>query len=424
MTEQECPSCHTTIPADPRYVMWCAHCGWNLQPQEPPRPRNVFESFYASMGKRFSQGLFSGLAGAQKVRPRLTGTRMLAFLCAALVHAVTFGLAIAGVVLLVKGWPNVFAFVGGLFCLGVAAVVRPRMPKMPRAIVPRERYPTLYKLADDVARALGAPPVYGIVIDDQFNAAFGQAGWRRRPILRLGLPLLAVLGPEERVALVAHELAHGVNGDPRRGFFTGTAVTSLIEWYSLLRPERIWDFRNRHSSAGLLVGLGGLLGNALSLALSSVAWVGAYALSHLLWYDSQRAEYLADHLAAGVGGTRAMLSALDKLHLSRTFSHAVRTTSLGQGSGDIFHELAQLVAELPERELERIRRVELLEMSRLDVTHPPTAYRVEFLKAHYLAAPKVALSRLDMERIDAELAPLKPGLQARLIDRHRRSLYY
>jgi heat shock protein HtpX len=262
------------------------------------------------------------------------------------------------------------------------------------------------------------------VIDWRFNASFRQVGWRRRNVLMLGLPLLAILNGEERVALIAHRLSHAVNGDPNRGYFTGTAVASLIEWYRLLRPHRIWNFRSHGSSAGALVGMGAVVGNLLSLCLSSVAWLGAYVLSHLLWHDSQRAEYLADSLAAHVAGTDTMLALLDKLHFSRTFTNAVRGVWVGQGSLSLFAELQRNTAEMPERELQRIRRVEHLEAIRLDVTHPPTVYRIELLKAHRVPQPHVVVSPLDVEQMDRELEPYKKPIQEWLVEMHRASLYY
>jgi heat shock protein HtpX len=126
--------------------------------------------------------------------------------------------------------------------------VRPRVPKVHEAIMAREKALALHKLADEVARALDTSPVDGIVISSDFNAGLGQGGRRRRRILHLGLPLVSILNGEERVALLAHELAHSVNGDPNRGFFVGTAISSLAQWHYLLRPNRIWQ-RQPHGTA-------------------------------------------------------------------------------------------------------------------------------------------------------------------------------
>jgi hypothetical protein len=39
-------------------------------------------------------------------------------------------------------------------------------------------------------------------------------------------------------------------------------------------------------------------------------------------------------------------------------------------------------------------------------------------------APKIVLTRHDLEAIDRELAPYKATIQDKLLDMHRRSLYY
>jgi Zn-dependent protease with chaperone function len=159
--------------------------------------------------------------------------------------------------------------------------------------------------------------------------------------------------------------------------------------------------------------------------LAFLAWLGAYLLSLLLWRESQRAEYLADNLAASVSGTEAMLSMLEKLHFRRTFLVVLRRVTLRKDEGcEFFEELRQSVAGVPERELERIRRVEKLDNSRLDLTHPPTVNRIELLRSHYVAAPKVRFSSSDCERLDSELLSLKGDLQNKLFDMYRASLYF
>jgi len=48
--------------------------------------------------------------------------------------------------------------------------------------------------------------------------------------------------------------------------------------------------------------------NLLQLGIAQLIWLSILALSHLLYRDSQRAEYLADYLAATVSGTEAAQS--------------------------------------------------------------------------------------------------------------------
>ena len=92
--------------------------------------------------------------------------------------------------------------------------------------------------------------------------------------------------------------------------------------------------------------------NLAMLGLSRLAWLGAYLLSHLLWRDSQRAEYLADYLAATVSGTNAVLSLLEKLHYGTAFALTVQHAALNQDASEgLLERLRQRVAEVPEREL-------------------------------------------------------------------------
>jgi Zn-dependent protease with chaperone function len=65
-------------------------------------------------------------------------------------------------------------------------------------------------------------------------------GWRRRRVLMLGSGPLAVLAPQELVALIAHELGHARNGDARRGLVVGSAVSGLAELHALMVPPDVW----------------------------------------------------------------------------------------------------------------------------------------------------------------------------------------
>jgi heat shock protein HtpX len=128
-----------------------------------------------------------------------------------------------------------------------------------------------------------------------------------------------------------------------------------------------------------------------------------YVLVHLLWYDSQRAEYLADHLSAQIAGTEASLAMLDKSHLGEALSLMLERATWQSRNRTFLADFRRKVADMPERELERVRRIAQLEGARLNVTHPPTAYRIAFLKAHPVTTPKVTLSSDDTERLEREL---------------------
>jgi Zn-dependent protease with chaperone function len=211
----------------------------------------------------------------------------------------------------------------------------------------------------------------------------------------LGLPLVTVLSPAERVALVAHELAHGRNGDSRRGLFVGSAVQGLVELYELLAPS------------------GGE--SALDVLHAAVFWPLSRPIlwllhleSHLLLQDAQRAEYLADALAAEVAGTDAVVALSESLLLAPSF----------------FTELDDMVGRVDSRERDRRRRIARLESSRLDATHPPTALRIELLEQRPRLSASVRLSPDSSAAIDAELGDNRPHLADALIDEQRDRIYY
>jgi heat shock protein HtpX len=425
--QRNCPRCRALIPVYADYVTWCEQCGWNLRPQTPGRSRSIFETLYTSMGQKFSRQLFDEVVKTPTLAPTLNLSIILAVALSAVVHTCTLAFALLGATILIKGWPNVVLIGLGLLCAGIAWSIRPRLSKMPDAIVARDRFPTLYKVVDQVAEAIGTSSVAGIVIDSRFNAAFGQHGWRRKRVLYLGLPLFAILAPQECIALIAHELAHGANGDPNRGLVVGSAVASLTELYLLLRPDTATPSRSHtpvKTIAGPLNQLAAIPADLFMRAISVIPWLGALALSHLLWHEQQRAEYLADQLAATASGTDAALGMLEKLHFDSTFHQAVQKVSLGQNDQSLFDVLQLQVAQMPTRELERIRRVERLQASRLDVTHPPTAYRIDLLKARPVPDPKVTLLSTDAEQIERELMAVHKGIQRELVDQHKRRLYY
>ena len=257
-----------------------------------------------------------------------------------------------------------------------------------------------------------------IAITTEFNASYSRVGWRRRQVLRLGLPLLAVLDEQEATALLAHELAHAVNGDATTGFVVGSALYSLAQWHMMLRPDAF----DRHVSRQRYVGIAAMLSNLFTTALAALVGLGISLLSHLLWRDSQRAEYLADSLAARAAGTEATLSLLDKMHLGAT-SHGIAQSLAASGGGDFFDALRLRSDAMPEHEWKRLRAMATLEASRLDATHPPTALRIALLEARPVSAPSVRLTGTLWRDVCAELARLEPATQQALLDQYRARLY-
>lgn len=416
-----CPECGAEIPIHPNCVTWCERCDWNVRPHHKPA-EGWLARFYERLGRRLSRRLFEQVSRLPVVKPAFSISQGLLLLAAAAIHSVTLLLVAAGAWLLIGGWPHVMLVALALVVLAIAWVSRPRLASMPEDILPRASYPALYGLADRIAAALGAPKLDALASEPFFNATFNHVGLRRRSVIEIGAPLFAILTPQERVALLGHELAHGVNGDPLRGWFVHSATYSLWSWAELIRPDALWQPQGE----GLIPALASLLMipvNLVLLALSQLIIWAAQGMIALAYRTSQRAEYLADYLAATVGGTEAMLSLLEKMYLDRSVAVAVQRVSLTGGKDSVFAAIREQVGKLPARELERLRRLSLREEARIDMTHPPTSYRVAFMRQHAIGAPKVALSEAEIERIEAELRALEAAAQPRMLDAHKQGLY-
>jgi Zn-dependent protease with chaperone function len=418
-TSQSCPECGATVPFHEGFLTWCHQCSWNLIAPTAPKPKTRFDRAYAAAGRRIGNRMADRLLAADSLEPRLTPTRAAAYAIAVLTHATTLAFAVGGVALVVLAFPNPAAIVAGVLLVGVAYLMRPRLGKLPtERTVGRADAPALYALVDSVADALEVPTVDVIVLDHHFNASWAVPGLRRRRVLTLGLPLLAMLGHEERVALIGHELAHARNGDAQRGFVVGSAVDALVEFYRAIGPEHFGGAREWSELAFFerLVNL--------FLWFVSRPVLGVLLLElHLLLRDSQRAEYYADALAARVAGTRAAIGLEEQMLLESTFRFAVQHTAHARNGADLFAELERAVSGVPERERERRRRVARLEDARLDDTHPPTAKRLALLESREPVDAAVVCSEEQAEAIDAELSAHRESVQAALLDDYRDSLY-
>jgi heat shock protein HtpX len=280
----------------------------------------------------------------------------------------------------------------------------------------REEAPTLYRLADEVADALETRRIDRIVVDSEFNAYWSVGGLRRTRVVGLGLPLVWTLDPQELVALMAHELAHARNGDATRGIIIGSAINTLAEIYNALEGSGRSIVQSEESA------LLELVSRPLTWLLARPVLGLLYAEFLLLRRDSQRAEYLADALAADVAGTAAVVEFQQSLLNGPTVASVIQRAAR-DGTTDLFGSLRAATDAIPERERERRRRVARLEGARLTATHPPTGRRLDLLERRGAAAPKVELDDARAAEIRDELVERCEQLTAQLIDDHRASLY-
>ncbi|MFD9418400.1 M48 family metallopeptidase [Streptomyces goshikiensis] len=334
----------------------------------------------------------------------------------------TAALAVTGVLLIVLGWETRVQPVVGVVLLAVVVVLRPRPVRLPKdaPLLHRADAPELFGLIDEVGAAIGTAGVHVVVVDPMANAAVTAYGLRGRRMLVLGLGLWEILSPQERVALLGHELGHFAHGDIRHGAITGGALRTLATWlYALAAtPAR----------------------GPLDWFVNAVTFTPLWAvygllvlLDQLTLRASQRAEYLADASAARVGSTAAALGLMDRLLITETVGVELRRESVaaqtkgGRGGREardraengLWERLAARIGVVPEREYERLRRVAALRGHSVDSTHPPTHLRRRAVSAGAHAG-QVEYGEARGAAVAAELAPARAELARRVIRDHAR----
>ena len=409
-TERLCPDCGASVPVTTGYPDWC-ECGWNLVP--PPERDAPGGRFERLAGRYSGERMARELLAADSLEPRWTPAKLAAFAVAGAVLLLSAALVAGGLAAIVLEFPNVVSMLIGLAMAGTGILMRPRLHRLADDARPLDpaRTPALHELIGTVARALDGPPPDLVAIDASWNAHWDVVGLRRQRVLVLGLPLFAALDPPQRVALIAHELGHDRNGDARRSLVVGAAVGALDQLSALLQP----DDRPSWDELGL-----DWLTNALMWVVSRPVDAVLWLEVRLLYRDMQRAEFLADAQAARAAGTAAVIALHERSLLSSQFELAV------QQAGDeaaLFARLHDALESVPERELERRRRVARLEHTRLDLTHPPIALRIALLEGRAALPPVATLNTAWSARIDSELEPLEREIAREVLDRHRSALY-
>lgn len=388
--ERPCPSCDGPVPSLTGYPDWCEDCGWNLEPQSPLTSGH---GRFGTFVERF----------AQRAPRRVTGSRVLAYVIAVLVLALDVALLAGGVAAVIVELGNLISMLIGATMVSLGLIMRPRVPQRPEGVVVAHA-PTLHALVARIAAAEGVEPPQGIVITADWNAAWAEAGLRRRRWLVLGLPLWTALEPQERVALIAHEIGHEKAGDLTRTLIVGSAVNALdVLSGAMVAPED-----ERTSVDWLARRLAWLV----SRPVDAVLWLQA----RLLFRDLQHAEYVADERAADVAGAPAVIALHERLLLQSTVELTVQQHALHGRGDDVLEQVRSALAAVPERERERRRRIARLERTRLTDTHPPLGRRIARLEDHARDAGTVTLDGWTSQRIDDELAPLVPAVGRALVE--------
>ncbi|RED53866.1 M48 family metallopeptidase [Aestuariispira insulae] len=403
-----CPDCGSQIHAVKEFRQWYPTCEWNIGKFDPADGDSWIERIFRDQGVSHGNRLYEEIrtSSPEALRPKWTASRILATILSLSVHLLTAALALAGGYFLIFGWPSIPQILLGLTCLVLFFLMRPRFGKAPENGLSRHQAPSLFSLCDRIADQVGSPRPDLIIVDEDFNAAFGQVGFPRKTVLWIGLPLWEVLDWEERVAVLAHEFSHGANGDATRGFFMHSALLALAALLDYLRqpydPDAtIFEMVTHYFLWGL------------SWLVLPLLWL----MLILLWRDSQRAEFLADYLATSASGTQAMKTSLSKLALSDQFHHfaSKNIVSTRQSGREILKRSLSHLQNLPACELDRLSRLSQKEDARLDATHPPTCQRIGFIQSHFVDNPTIRIEDEERNAITAEFEAQKDHVGTSLI---------
>jgi len=162
----------------------------------------------------------------------------------------------------------------------------------------RAEAPALFDALDAMRRKMHGPRFHHVLVVNEVNAAvvqrpaFGLVGFPRNYLL-LGLPLLECLGPDEAMAIVAHEYGHLAGSHGRFSAFI---------------------YRLRHTWSTVQAHMDHFEGWSAKLARPLVRWYAPYFNAYT--YVLARAdEYRADAASAELVGAASAAHALKRVNL-------------------------------------------------------------------------------------------------------------
>jgi hypothetical protein len=128
-------------------------------------------------------------------------------------------------------------------------------------------------------------------------------------------------------------------------------------------------------------------------------------LVRLCLRDVQRAEYLADELAAGAAGSEAAAGLADTLVLRDVLYPLVRREARrGEPAGGWLAVAERARAGVSAR-LPGMRQLSMRDEVSMSAIHPPTGLRARMIESRPRRVAAVTLTGADSARIDQELAP-------------------
>lgn len=415
VTREPCPDCGAEVEIHRDYVPWCPACDWGLQASTQPVVM-LSDWIAARFGPATDEEILHRFLDAPTLRMRLTLRRIAAVVIATLVTISAPLFLVSGAYLIVAAWPNLIVMLSGLVLIALGLILRPKRRKDNRRWTTRKEMPTFFAICDRIARAVGVPPIDRVAITNGMTIGVKRSVLRRRTDLTVGLPILALLGDQERVAL----LSSGITADAVMGsVWVGHipyAFRSLEELHFSLQ-------HNVDGPAPRNVGAIHLFfARALSQMMVEVVWVVRRSLMAFVWYDQQRTEYVIDGRTAEIAGVEPTLVTIDRAHRGSMVELAAQRAALTKGVV-LFDELRRQIRGIPALELQRLRRANQVSGSRTNTMQPPTHFRMVALHARTAAEPVVRITPDESAALERELAAFEERVAQTLVDRHLARLH-
>jgi len=288
-------------------------------------------------------------------------------------------------------------YFGPLFALSalVAFMAKPlfapRRRRFTGRSLERKQEPALFALVDGICESVGAPRPIRIDVDCDVNASaspeFGLFSlFRRRLVLTVGLPLVAVFNAEQFAGVLAHEFGHFAQST---GMKLSYLIRSINAWFARVVYERdAWDeelAKGTSIRSGYLMVLFGLT-RLIIWATRRLLWV----LMHVGHATScallRQMEFDADRCEAMLGGSAASESATRRLRIAMLArSGAMADIADRWRDGRLPDNIPRLIeANIPQLPPEVVAAIdESLETERTKLfdTHPADRDRIAAVRA-------------------------------------------